>query len=94
MWHRYLAHARAETICQMMAENLVDGLNIYSKSSIGRLCKDCIYDKHTTHSYHDSKSREKEILECVHINIWGPYQVQSAGGTLYFMIIIDRFLSY
>jgi len=57
----------------MMAENLVDGLNIYSKSSIERLCKDCIYGKHTTHPYYDSKSREKEILEYVHINIWGPY---------------------
>ena len=79
MWHRCLAHARAKTICQMMAENLVDGLNIYGKLSIGRLCKNCIYGKHTTHLYYDSKSREKEILEHIHINIWGPCQVQSAG---------------
>jgi len=27
-------------------------------------------------------------------DIWGPSQVQSASGTLYFMIIMDSFLSY
>jgi len=53
----------------MIAENLVDRLNIYGELSIERLCKDCIYGKHTTHPYYDSKSREKEILECIHIKI-------------------------
>jgi len=52
-----------------MAENLVDRLNICGKSSIGGLCKDYVYGKHTTYPYHDSKSREKEILEHIHIDI-------------------------
>jgi len=94
MWHRCLVYAGAETICQMMAENLVDRLNICGKSSIGGLCKDCVYDKHTTHPYHDSKSRKKEILKHIHIDIWEPCQVQSVGGALYFMIIMDGFSSY
>ena len=68
-WHRCLAHTGAESICQMMAENLMDGLNICGKSSIGGLCEDCIYGKHMAHPYNDNKSREKEILECVHIDI-------------------------
>jgi len=48
-WHRYLAYAGAETICQMMTKNLVNGLNIYGELSIGRLCKDCIYGKLLTY---------------------------------------------
>jgi len=49
--------------------NLVDELNIYNESSIGGLCKNCVYGKHTTHPYHDSKSMEKKILEHVHVDI-------------------------
>ena len=55
---------------------------------------DYVYSKHTTHPYHDSKSREKKILEYIYIDIWGLCQVQSVGGTLYFMIIMDGFSSY
>ena len=94
IWHRCLAYAGAESICQMMTENLVNGLNIYGKSLIEGLCKNCIYGKHTAHLYNDSKSREKKILECIYVDIWGLYQTQSAGGALYFMIIMDGFLSY
>jgi len=93
-WHKHLAHARAETICQMMTENLVDGLNIYEELSIGGLYEDCIYGKHAAHPYSNNKPREKDILECVHIDIWGLSQVQSAGSALYFMIIMDGFSSY
>jgi len=93
-WHRHLVHAGAEAICQMMTENLVDGLNICGELSIGGLCKDCIYGKHAAHPYSDNKPREKDVLEHVHIDIWGPSQVQSAGGALYFMIIMDSFSSY
>ena len=65
----HLAHARAETICQMMTENLVDRLNIYGELSIGGLCEDCIYGKHAAHPYSDNKPREKDVLECMHIDI-------------------------
>jgi len=78
----------------MMTENLVDGLDIFRELSIGGLCEVCIYGKHTAHPYNDSKSREKKVLEWVYVNIWGLSQVQSAGGALYFMIIMDIFSSY
>jgi len=93
-WHRHLAYARIEIICQMITENLVDRLNVCGESSISRLCENCIYSKHTAHPYNDNKSREKEILECIHIDIWGPCQIQSTGGVLYFMVIINRFSLY
>jgi len=69
IWHRHLAYAGAETICQMMTENLVDRLDISGELSIGSLCEDCIYGKHTAHPYNDSKSREKKVLEQVYVNI-------------------------
>jgi len=93
-WHRCLAHVGAETICQIMTQNLVDGLNVSGEPSIGGLCKDCIYGKHTVHLYTENKMREKEVLEHVHIDIWSPSQVQFAGGASYFMIIMDSFSLY
>jgi len=93
-WHRCLSHTRMETIHQMITENPIDGLNVYRKLSIGGLCKNCIYGKHTAHPYNNSRPREKEVLECIYIDIWGPSQVQSASGILYFMIIIDGFSLY
>jgi len=56
----------------MISKNLVDRLNICGELSIDRLCEDCIYDKHTAHLYNDNKSKEKEVLKHVHIDIWGP----------------------
>lgn len=93
-WHKCLAYTRTETIHQMITENLVDELNIYRELSIGRLCKNCIYGKYAAYPYSDSKSREKDILEHVYIDIWGLSQVQSAGSAFYFMIIIGSFSSY
>jgi len=78
----------------MTFKNLVDRLNICGELSIGRLCKDCIYGKHTVYPYNDNKSKKKEVLEHVHIDIWGLCQVQSAGGAIYFIIIMDGFSSY
>jgi len=78
----------------MMTKNLVDGLNIYGELLIGGLCEDCIYSKHAAHLYSDNKPRKKNVLEHVHINIWGPSKVQSAGSALYFIIIMDSFSSY
>jgi len=94
IWHKCLAHAGVEIIHQMMTENLVDGLNVCGESSISGLYKDCIYGKHTAHPYNDNKSREKEIFECVHIDIWGPCQVQSTSGALYFIVIMNGFSLY
>ena len=68
-WHRHLGHARMEIVCQIITENFVDGLNVYGELSIGSLCKDCIYGKHTAHLYNNSRPREKEVLECIYINI-------------------------
>ena len=78
----------------MMTENLVDGLNICGELSIGGLCEDCIYSKHTAHPYSDNKPREKDILKYIHIDIWGPSQVQSSGNALYFIIIMDGFFFF
>lgn len=78
----------------MAAKNLVDGMNIDGDMRMLGKYKDCIYGKHATHPFNDNGEREKEVLEHVHMDIWGPTSVHSAGGGLYFMLIIDGHSSF
>jgi len=93
-WHHRLGHAGEEVICAMIQSNAVDGLNTYGDLKLEGLCEDCVFGKHTTRPFYTNTARETEVLECIHIDIWGPAQVQSAGGANYFMAIIDSFSSY
>jgi len=45
-WHRHLAHAGADTVCEMISKQLVDGLHIDRDLSMRSQCEDCIYEKH------------------------------------------------
>jgi len=93
-WYRRLGHAGAEMIWEMISKRLVDSLEMTGKLTMRGRCKDCIFEKHITHPFNNEGPRETEILEHVHIDIWGPAQIQSAGGAFYFLMIIDGFLSY
>ena len=88
-WHQRLAYAGADTVCKMISKQLVDGLHIDGDLSMRGQCEDCIYGKHISQPYNKNVTKEKDMLEQVHINIWGPAQTQSASGSWYFMIMMD-----
>jgi len=78
----------------MVSKSLVDGLNISGEMNMKGRCKDCIFGKHTSHTFNDNGYRETKTLERVYIDLWGPAQTQSAGGVLYFMLIMDGYTFY
>jgi len=78
----------------MFLKGLVNGLNIQGNLEIGSLYENCIFGKHTAYPYNNNSVRERDLLKRIHINIWGPAPVQSAGEVLYFMLIIDRYSLY
>jgi len=94
VWHRRLGHASAETITGMINCGLVDGLEVTEPTELKALCKNYIYSTHTTHPFHDSTATETDPLEHVYINIWGLASILSAGGSKYFMLIVDGTISY
>jgi len=94
VWHRRLGHAGAETITGMINSGLVDGLEVTGPTELKALYEDCIYGTHTTHPFHDSTTTETDPLERVYIDIWGPASTLSAGGSKYFMLIVDGAISY
>ena len=92
-WHRRLAHCSPSTIQEMTNKDLVDGLNVTETSLRGK-CEDCILGRQTCRPFDEETEKNLPPLELVSFDLWGPSRVQSAGGKVYFMPIIDGGTSY
>jgi len=92
-WHRRLAHCSPLTITEISKSNLVDGLNI-SGNDLRSKCEDCIIGWQTHRPFDEKTEKGLDPLELISFNLWGPSWVQSAGGKLYFMPVIDVGTSY
>ncbi len=87
-WHRRLAHCSPLTIGEMLKGNLVDGLNV-SDSDLRGKCEDCVVGRQTRRPFDGKTETDLEPLELVSFDLWGPSRVQSAGGKIYFMPVVD-----
>ena len=92
-WHRRLAHCSTSTIQEMARKNLVDGLKI-TEASVNGHCEDCIMGRQTRRPFDGETEKDLEPLDLVSFDIWGPSRVQSTGGKVYLMIIVDAGTSY
>jgi hypothetical protein len=54
-------------------------------------CEHCIYDKQSWVRFPSRETRENEILELVHNDVFGLVSVPSLGGSLYYVSFIDDF---
>ncbi len=88
-WHRQLTHCSPLTIKEMANGKLVDGLTI-SEDNLQGKCKDCILCR----PFDGETEKLLDPLELVAFDLWGPSRVQSSGGKLYFMLIVDAGTSY
>ena len=77
----------------MATKNLVDGLKL-SRTSVTGKCKDCILGRQTHRPFDGETEKGLEPLDLVAFDLWGPSRVQSAGGKLYLMVIVDTSTSH
>ena len=54
-------------------------------------CEHCIYGKESRVRFPSRATRENEILELVHSDVFGPVSVPSLSGSLYYVSFIDYF---
>lgn len=47
-WHRHFGHLSMKTIRKVLADNLVDSLEIKGNLTAPGLCEDCVYSKHAS----------------------------------------------
>jgi len=94
MWHRRLVYTESNTICSIVSDRSVNQLNVLVQLDIEELCEDCIFNIYLLKNvYFHIFSVSKRVCH-VFANLWGSALVQLVGGTHYFIILTDGFLSY
>ena len=58
------------------------------------MCIDCIKGKQTRHKSKNPTIRSNELLELIHTDICGPFDILSWGGEKYFITFINDFSRY
>jgi Integrase core domain/GAG-pre-integrase domain len=92
-WHRRLTHCSPLTIQDMAKNHLVDGLKL-SETTVAGKCEDCILGRQTRRPFDGETEKDLDPLDLVSFDLWGPSRVESAGGKVYLMIIVDAGTSH
>ncbi|KAJ9539102.1 hypothetical protein OSB04_031835 [Centaurea solstitialis] len=94
LWHKRLSHLNFQTLNQLCINNLVIGLPDfrYTKES---LCSACEKGKQTRASFKSKQiSSISSPLQLLHMDLFGPVNVQSIGGKKYTLVIVDEYSRY
>ncbi|KAJ9546579.1 hypothetical protein OSB04_019122 [Centaurea solstitialis] len=94
LWHKRLSHLNFKTINQLSISNLVKGLpeNSFAKES---LCPACEKGKQTRASFKSKQvSTINSPLYLLHVDLFGPVNIQSMGGKRFTLVIVDEYSRY
>lgn len=84
-WHEQLAHQNTEYIRKYLNDN-----NIKFKDEKFD-CEACLYGKQHRSSFQSRKIISKTCGEIVHVDLCGPIEVPSIGGSKYFLLLKDDY---
>lgn len=90
-WHRRIGHCNSN-ILDKMNKGSVDGIK-FSKSKSTDICEVCIQAKHAKSPFEPSSTSTSDILELLHSDLCGPIEVESLGGSRYFLTFLDDYSS-
>ena len=92
LWHLRLAHIQPSSIIEMAKSKTVQRLEISSSNKNNNACSSCVLGKaHRSSIPNESQYSSTQILELVHSDVNGPLEVQSLGGSGYFVTFRDDF---
>jgi len=89
LWHKCLGHISKERMQRLLKNEILPNLDFTSMN----ICVDCIEGKQTKHKK-KLCIRSTQLLEIVHTNICGPFDVNSFNKERYFITFIDDFPCY
>ncbi|GJW88262.1 ribonuclease H-like domain-containing protein, partial [Tanacetum coccineum] len=87
IWHNRLGHPSDQVL-----DILRHKLNFETNTKID-LCEVCHKAKQTREPFPISEHKTKSLGDLVHLDVWGPYKVQSREGYKYFLTIVDDYTS-
>jgi hypothetical protein len=87
LWHRRFGHAGFENLAKL-AEGEVGGWNENRAGEFrmekSEVCEPCILAKQTRQPFPDGESESSGVLELVHMDVCGPMEKRSKGGSRVF----------
>lgn len=94
LWHKKLSHLNFKTINMLMKKELVRGL-VQQEFHQEGLCEDCQMGK-LRRSVHKSKqvNTNTEPLKLIHMDLFGPVNVQSLARKRYALVMVDDYSRY
>ena len=90
LWHQRLGHISKERMMRLVKSEILPHLDFGDLD----VCVDCIKGKQTRHISKNSTTRSNELLELIHTDICGPFDIPSWSGEKYFITFIDDFSRY
>nr|KYP46271.1 Retrovirus-related Pol polyprotein from transposon TNT 1-94 [Cajanus cajan] len=89
LWHRRLSHISRERMETLIKNEILSNLDFTDLN----ICVDCIKGKQTKHTK-KGDTRNTQLLEIVHADICGPFDVNSFRKEKYFITFIDEYSRY
>jgi hypothetical protein len=88
LWHRRFDHLHYKAL--PVVSKMVTGLPEIQAEPDG-VCKGCAQGKKVKHSFPNSDSRAKGVLDIVHSDVCGPISPASLSGYAYYVSFIDDY---
>lgn len=85
LWHNRLGHP-ADQVLNVLQQDL----NFNNKSIISP-CEVCHKAKQTREPFPLSDHKTERLGDLIHLDLWGPYRVQSKEGYKFFLTIVDDY---
>jgi hypothetical protein len=88
LWHRRFAHIHYKAL--LVVSKMVTGLLEIQVEPDG-VCKGYAQGKNMKHSFSNSDSRAKGVLDIMHSDVCGPMSTASLSGYVYYVSFIDDY---
>jgi hypothetical protein len=89
LWHQRLGHMGEKGLRTLQSKGIVEGMSNCTLDF--DFCEHFIYGKQNQVIFPSSATREKGILDLIHIDVFGPVSVPSLGKSVYYVSFIDDF---
>ena len=89
LWHQRLGHIGEKSLQSLQGKGMVECMSNCKLDF--DFYEHCLYGKQNQVKFPSGATRAKEILELIHIYVFGHVLVPSLGGSLYYVSFIDYF---